>query len=100
MDLKLNDCKNDRGKEIKDLKVTTTSTEEVLPDKKNTRKVVSKINRSIKFIETSIPGSLPAPSEDASTPDPGGPKPQLEQPSKNELFNNRGTSPMDPMDPI
>jgi hypothetical protein len=77
MDLKLNDRKNDRGKEIKGLKITTTSEEEVLPDKENTRKVVSKTHRRIEFIETSVPRSLPAPNEDAPAPDQSGPRNSL-----------------------
>jgi hypothetical protein len=65
IEIKLNDRKNERGKEIKGLEVTTRSEEEVLPDKENTRKVVSMTNRRIKFIETSIPGNVPASNENA-----------------------------------
>jgi hypothetical protein len=65
MELRIDGGKNDRGKEIKGVEITTRSEEEVLQDKKNPSKVVSTTNRGVKFIEASVTGSLPASNENA-----------------------------------
>jgi hypothetical protein len=79
MELRIDGNKNDRGKEIEGIEITTRSEEEVLQDKENPGKIVSTINRRVELIETSTSTSISSFNKNAPTSDPRSPKPRLEQ---------------------